>query len=267
MLAGIYYGAQYGGAITSILLNTPGETASAVTCLDGYPMARQGRAGPALAIAALASFFAGCVCTLLIALAGPPLAEWALKFGPAEYFSLMLMALVAAAVLTHGDLRQGARHGRARAAARARRHRRQLRRGALHVRRARAHRRHRLHGDRGGAVRGGGDRGQPGTEGAARGVHRPDHAPDADARRTSRTRSGRRCAGRRSARSSACCRAPGRRCRRSRPTWSRRSSRATRRASARARSKASRRRRRPTTPPRRPRSSPRSRSAFPAARS
>jgi TctA family transporter len=107
MLAGIYYGAQYGGAITSILLNTPGETAAAVTCLDGYPMARQGRAGPALAIAALASFFAGCVCTLVIALAGPPLAGWALKFGPAEYFSLMLTALVGSAALSHGDLVKG----------------------------------------------------------------------------------------------------------------------------------------------------------------
>ena len=107
MLAGIYYGAQYGGAITSILLNMPGETASAVTCLDGYAMARQGRAGPALAIAALVSFFAGTVCTLVIALAGPPLAGWALKFGPAEYFSLMLMALVGSAVLTHGDLVKG----------------------------------------------------------------------------------------------------------------------------------------------------------------
>ena len=81
MLAGIYYGAQYGGSTTSILVNLPGETASAVTCLDGYQMARQGRAGPALAIAALASFFAGCVGTLLIALAGPPLGEWALAFG------------------------------------------------------------------------------------------------------------------------------------------------------------------------------------------
>jgi TctA family transporter len=107
MLAGIYYGAQYGGAITSILLNTPGETAAAVTCLDGYPMARQGRAGPALAIAALASFFAGCVSTLVIALAGPPLAVWALKFGPADYFSLMLMALVGSAALSHGDLVKG----------------------------------------------------------------------------------------------------------------------------------------------------------------
>jgi putative tricarboxylic transport membrane protein len=103
MLAGIYYGAQYGGAITSILVNLPGETASAVTCLDGYAMARQGRAGSALAIAALASFLAGCIGTLLIALAGPPLGEWVLAFGPAEYFSLMLMGLVGSAVLTQGD--------------------------------------------------------------------------------------------------------------------------------------------------------------------
>jgi TctA family transporter len=107
MLAGIYYGAQYGGSTTAILANLPGETASAVTCLDGYQMARQGRAGPALAVAALASFFAGCVGVVLIALFGPPLAEWALRFGPAEYFSLMLMGLVASAVLTHGDLVKG----------------------------------------------------------------------------------------------------------------------------------------------------------------
>ena len=107
MLAGIYYGAQYGGSTTAILANLPGETASAVTCLDGYQMARQGRAGPALAVAALASFFAGCAGVLLIALFGPPLAEWALRFGPAEYFSLMLMGLVASAVLTHGDLVKG----------------------------------------------------------------------------------------------------------------------------------------------------------------
>src|SRR5688572_14530017 len=107
MLAGIYYGAQYGGAITSILVNLPGETASAVTCLDGYPMARQGRAGAALAIAALASFLAGCIGTLLIALAGPPLGEWMLAFGPAEYFSLMLMGLVGSAVLTRGDAAKG----------------------------------------------------------------------------------------------------------------------------------------------------------------
>ena len=107
MLAGIYYGAQYGGSTTSILVNLPGETASAVTCLDGYQMARQGRAGPALAIAAIASFFAGCVGTLLIALAGPALGEWALLFGAAEYTSLMLMALVASAVMSQGDAVKG----------------------------------------------------------------------------------------------------------------------------------------------------------------
>jgi TctA family transporter len=103
MLAGIYYGAQYGGSTTAILVNLPGETSAVVTCIDGYQMARQGRAGPALAIAALGSFFAGTVCTVLIALFGPPLAEVALKFGAADYFSLMLMGLVAAAVLARGD--------------------------------------------------------------------------------------------------------------------------------------------------------------------
>jgi len=104
MLSGIYYGAQYGGSTTSILVNLPGETSAVVTCLDGYQMARQGRAGPALAIAAVGSFVAGCVGTLLIALFGPPLAEVALKFGAPEYFALMLMALIAAACLAHGDM-------------------------------------------------------------------------------------------------------------------------------------------------------------------
>src|SRR5213075_1983308 len=104
MLAGIYYGAQYGGSTTAILVNLPGESSSVVTCLDGYQMARQGRAGPALAIAAIGSFFAGCVATMLIAVAAPPLAEVALKFGPAEYFSLMVFGLIAATVLAHGSL-------------------------------------------------------------------------------------------------------------------------------------------------------------------
>ncbi len=104
MLAGIYYGAMYGGSTTSILVNIPGEAASVVTCLDGYQMARQGRAGPALAIAALGSFFAGCVSTLIIALFAPPLADVALKFGPADYFSLMVLGLVSAAVLAHRSL-------------------------------------------------------------------------------------------------------------------------------------------------------------------
>ncbi|MGB9700978.1 MAG: tripartite tricarboxylate transporter permease [Thermodesulfobacteriota bacterium] len=104
MLAGIYYGAQYGGSTTSILVNIPGEAASVVTCLDGYQMARQGKAGPALATAAIGSFFAGCVATIIVAMFAPPLANIALKFGPAEYFSLMLFGLVAAIVLAHGSL-------------------------------------------------------------------------------------------------------------------------------------------------------------------
>src|SRR6266481_3987787 len=96
MLAGIYYGSQYGGSTTAILVNIPGESSSVVTCLDGYQMARQGRAGPALGIAAIGSFFAGCIATLVIAYFAPPLAELALKFSPAEYFSLMVFGLVAA---------------------------------------------------------------------------------------------------------------------------------------------------------------------------
>src|SRR5450432_819480 len=104
MLAGIYYGAQYGGSTTSILLNMPGETSSAVTCLDGYQMARQGQAGAALATAALGSFFAGCVATVFIATVAIPLSELALKFGPAEYCSLMVLGLIGAVVLAHGSL-------------------------------------------------------------------------------------------------------------------------------------------------------------------
>jgi TctA family transporter len=104
MLAGIYYGAQYGGSTTAILVNLPGENSSVVTCLDGYQMARQGRAGPALAIAALGSLAAGIVATFFIALFAPPLAEIALLFGPAEYFSLMILGLVAAIVLAQGSL-------------------------------------------------------------------------------------------------------------------------------------------------------------------
>ena len=104
MLSGIYYGAQYGGSTTAILVNLPGEVSSVVTCLDGYQMARQGNAGKALGIAALASFFAGSVSTLLIAAFAPPLAEMALKFGPADYFSLMVLGLIAAVVLAHGSL-------------------------------------------------------------------------------------------------------------------------------------------------------------------
>ena len=104
MLAGIYYGAQYGGSTTAILVNLPGEVSSVVTCLDGYQMARKGMAGKALGVAALGSFFAGSVATLLIAGFAPPLAELALKFGPADYFSLMVLGLIAAVVLAHGSI-------------------------------------------------------------------------------------------------------------------------------------------------------------------
>jgi TctA family transporter len=104
MLAGIYYGAQYGGSTTAILVNMPGETASVVTTLDGYQMARKGQAGQALATAALASFFAGCVATVFIAGFSPPLSALALKFGPAEYFSLMTLGLIGSVVLARGSL-------------------------------------------------------------------------------------------------------------------------------------------------------------------
>lgn len=104
MLAGIYYGAQYGGSTTAILVNLPGENSSVVTCLDGYKLARQGRASPALAVAALGSLFAGVCATFVIALFAPPLAEIGLLFGPAEYFSLMLVGLIAAVVLAQGSL-------------------------------------------------------------------------------------------------------------------------------------------------------------------
>jgi putative tricarboxylic transport membrane protein len=104
MLAGIYYGAQYGGSTTAILVKLPGEASSVATVLDGYAMAQKGRAGAALAIAALASLFAGTVATLLIAIGGPVMAQIALKFGPTEYFSLMLLGLVASVVLASGSL-------------------------------------------------------------------------------------------------------------------------------------------------------------------
>ncbi len=104
MLAGIYYGAQYGGSTTAILVNLPGESSSVVTMIDGYQMARKGRAGPALAAAGLGSFFAGCVGTLILAAFAAPLTEVAFKFGPAEYFSLMVLGLIGAVVLASGSL-------------------------------------------------------------------------------------------------------------------------------------------------------------------
>ncbi len=104
MLAGIYYGAQYGGSTTSILVNIPGEAASVVTCLDGYQMARKGRAGPALGIAAFASFIAGTLSVIIIMMVAPPLARFALQFGPTEYFSLMFLGLTILTYLASGSM-------------------------------------------------------------------------------------------------------------------------------------------------------------------
>ncbi|MBB3147630.1 TctA family transporter [Phyllobacterium trifolii] len=104
MLAGIYYGAQYGGSTTAILINMPGESSSAVTAIDGYQMARKGRAGAALSIAAIGSFFAGTVSTILVAVFAPPLTAVALRFGSPEYFSLMIVGLVSSVALAHGSV-------------------------------------------------------------------------------------------------------------------------------------------------------------------
>jgi putative tricarboxylic transport membrane protein len=104
MLAGIYYGSQYGGSTTAILINLPGEVSSSVTAIDGYQMARQGRAGTALAIAAVGSFVAGTIATLLIAVFAMPLTKVALRFGSAEYFSLIVLGLVASTALAHGSI-------------------------------------------------------------------------------------------------------------------------------------------------------------------
>ncbi|MFP5333992.1 MAG: tripartite tricarboxylate transporter permease [Actinomycetes bacterium] len=103
MLAGIYYGAQYGGSTTAILINLPGESSAAVTAIDGHEMAKRGRAGPALATAALGSFFAGTVATVVVALFAGPIAGVALKFGPAEYFSLVVLGLIASITLASGS--------------------------------------------------------------------------------------------------------------------------------------------------------------------
>jgi len=107
MLAGIYYGSKYGGSTTSILLNVPGESASVVTCLDGYQMARQGRAGPALGISAIASFVAGTVGVIGLMLIAPPVARFALRFGPPEYFALMVLGLTMVVFLAGKSMIKG----------------------------------------------------------------------------------------------------------------------------------------------------------------
>ena len=114
MLAGIYYGSQYGGSTTAILINTPGETSSVMTCLDGYQMTRQGRAGPALGMAAIGSFVAGTASVVLLMLLARPLIRVALEFGPAEYFAIMVLGAPDARRAHGGVGRQGTPHGRIR---------------------------------------------------------------------------------------------------------------------------------------------------------
>src|SRR5574341_1271113 len=110
-MAGVYYGAMYGGSTTSILINVPGESASVVTCLDGYQMARKGRAGPALGMAAMASFIAGTFATLALNLIAPPLADVALSFGPPEYFALTFMGLTLVTSLAGESMVKGLMSG------------------------------------------------------------------------------------------------------------------------------------------------------------
>ncbi len=147
LLAGIYYGAQYGGSTTAILVNIPGEASSVVTTIDGHQMARQGRAGPALGIAALGSFFAGCVATLLIALAAPPLAADRPAIRPGGIFLADGVRLDRGGRSGARIARQGDRDGRARTAPRSRRHRREFGRPAVQFRHDWACRRHRVRGD------------------------------------------------------------------------------------------------------------------------
>src|SRR5205823_1075013 len=107
LLAGIYYGAMYGGSTTSILMRIPGEAASVMTCIDGYEMTRKGRAGPALAIAAVGSYIAGTISVVGLMLLAPPLASFALRFGPPEYFALLLLGLLVLAYMSGGSMVKG----------------------------------------------------------------------------------------------------------------------------------------------------------------
>ena len=146
MLAGIYYGAQYGGSVTAILINLPGEPSSTITCLDGHAMARSGRARLALAVAAIGSFVGGTVGTALLAALAVPLASVAARFTAADYAALMLCGLVAAIVIANGSVPKAIlAMTRCRPLARRSGHRRRHGSGAIHVGRAGTVRRHRLH--------------------------------------------------------------------------------------------------------------------------
>ena len=154
MFAGIYYGAMYGGSTTSILLNTPGESASIATAMEGNLMAKRGRAGPALATAAIGSFVAGTIATILLTLFAPLVVDLALKFGPPEYFALMVLAFTTVSAVLGASTVRGLTSSVPRPRARARRHRQPDRAGALRLRRSRAAGRHRGRGAGGGPVRG-----------------------------------------------------------------------------------------------------------------
>ena len=232
MLAGIYYGAQYGGSTTAILVNLPGEASSVVTCLDGYQMARQGRAGPALAIAAIGSFFAGCVATVAIAVAAPPLTKLAQQFAPADYFSLMTLGLVFAIVLARGSIIKALGMVFLGHAAGAGRHRRQHRQHPLHPRHQRSVRRHRLRAARHGRVRHRRDHGQPDQLRASRPRQLEGERADADQGGPQALAWDPSCAARSWAGCSAFCPAAARCLPRSPPTQWRRGCRARRRNSA-----------------------------------
>ena len=255
MLAGIYYGAQYGGSTTAILINMPGESSSAVTAIDGYQMARNGRAGAALAIAAIGSFFAGTVSTFLVALFAPPLTAIALKFGVGRVFLAddRRPGLVGRAGAWLD--RQGAGDGRARPAARPRRHRHLHGRAALYARHPRICRRAEFRRRRGRRVRRRRDPAQSRERARARGDDQEGQRAAADPRRLSGDGGARSCAAPSSARRSASCPAAARSWRPSPPTLSKSASRKTPRNSARARSPASPDRNRPTMPAPRPPSS------------
>ena len=264
MLAGIFYGAQYGGSTSAILVNLPGETSSVVTCIDGHQMARKGRAGAALTVAALASFFAGTVATGMIAMLAPPLARVGQSFGAPEYFALMVLGLIAAVVLAHGSVVKaiamivlGLLLGLVGTDGQTAAQRftfdltklsdgidfAVLAIGVFGVGEIIAN-----------LTRGGENRSLL-AQGITQLMPTREEFKLAWPAALRGTALGLRC--------SACCPAAARRSPRSRPMCWRRRSRATRRASARARSKASPDRKPPTMPARRPRSSRCSRSALP----
>jgi hypothetical protein len=218
MLAGIYYGAQYGGSTTAILLNLPGEVSSVVTTLEGYKMARNGRAGAALTVAALGSFFAGTVSTLVVAASGPLLTSVALSFGPADYFSLMFLGLVISAVLARGFGGEVHRHGDARRLARHGRHGRADGSAALHLRHPGTVGRRRLRLDGHGYVRHRRDHLEPRAARGPLGDVGQDRQADDDPRGVQAGDPGGAARHPSSAPCSASCRAAARRCPPSVPT-------------------------------------------------